>query len=836
MLAVPGMSLTVNTLEGERVQVSFVGSFRTSGASANNDLAIGYQVDSDTPVPGGYSANNTTESSNCSFTTLTDPLSAGQHTIKLVASSSTGTDPDLLGYNGLSDGTDCRFQVIRTKSFGIGAGTILNSGSGYDNAAFTAGSPTTIDSVAFTTAFDNEVVFFSWYAWGSRLSGGVGGDSMYFYYQLDADPDTFIHSVKSPNTYSDRTLGFAFPITIPTAGTHTINLKGAVSGGSWRIYSGSSGTNENTLYVTQFRGGIIPIKDEGVEIVEKPSALNFVGALVEADGTEAKVTFPNAALGGYQAIILDDLGANETNTNTSYAALTGISQQTFTTPVNGPHMFRFRTTGNMSGGTLLAHFRIVIDKGLASEVIVGDSDQWGRHLSVNDSYEAIDFEGLVDLAAGEHTADFEIKVSANTFNRTSNNPATCSVTALGSGINGLEVQEVALASDFTVTQAYSAVPGAGMAPITGLTLTFNTLENEYVELNFNGVVELPAASAQDLILGYDIDAGTPIVAVNLWDDKNDAIGFRKMIGPLSAGSHTVRITASSSGGAADPIIKGAALTANTTMQIVRYKVLNVGAAEQYVDRGDPSGYDFAVGSFTVDNAWHDLDLSSIVPAEAAGKRVFFLVLAAKTGGSGSQALAFRTKGQTNPYDQDGISIIDDTIVHRGSFWVECDSNREIQYLVTGSAWSSINFVVRGWMVPGGGIEIPIQEEGSNILTAPSAINFVGAGATVTDVGGVATVTVPGGGGSSIEVDDEGTPLTTAVTKFDFAGAGVTVTEPVADEVLVTIPGGGASTFTDLTDTPANYTSQGNKLVAVNSGETALEFITAPSGNFLLVIS
>jgi hypothetical protein len=38
-------------------------------------------------------------------------------------------------------------------------------------------------------------------------------------------------------------------------------------------------------------------------------------------------------------------------------------------------------------------------------------------------------------------------------------------------------------------------------------------------------------------------------------------------------------------------------------------------------------------------------------------------------------------------------------------------------------------------------------------------------------------------------------------------------------------GGGASAFTDLTDAPSDYTGQGGKLVAVNSGATALEFIT-----------
>jgi hypothetical protein len=42
--------------------------------------------------------------------------------------------------------------------------------------------------------------------------------------------------------------------------------------------------------------------------------------------------------------------------------------------------------------------------------------------------------------------------------------------------------------------------------------------------------------------------------------------------------------------------------------------------------------------------------------------------------------------------------------------------------------------------------------------------------------------------------------------------------------IVTIgAGGGSTTFTGLTDTPANYTGSGGKVVKVNSGATALEF-------------
>lgn len=42
-------------------------------------------------------------------------------------------------------------------------------------------------------------------------------------------------------------------------------------------------------------------------------------------------------------------------------------------------------------------------------------------------------------------------------------------------------------------------------------------------------------------------------------------------------------------------------------------------------------------------------------------------------------------------------------------------------------------------------------------------------------------------------------------------------------------GGGATEFTELTDVPADYTGQGEKLVAVKADESGLEFVDAPSG-------
>ena len=45
----------------------------------------------------------------------------------------------------------------------------------------------------------------------------------------------------------------------------------------------------------------------------------------------------------------------------------------------------------------------------------------------------------------------------------------------------------------------------------------------------------------------------------------------------------------------------------------------------------------------------------------------------------------------------------------------------------------------------GGGSVPVQDEGVQVVAAPTAYNFIGTGVTVSDVGGIATVSVPGAG-------------------------------------------------------------------------------------------
>ena len=84
-----------------------------------------------------------------------------------------------------------------------------------------------------------------------------------------------------------------------------------------------------------------------------------------------------------------------------------------------------------------------------------------------------------------------------------------------------------------------------------------------------------------------------------------------------------------------------------------------------------------------------------------------------------------------------------------------------------------------------------------------------------------------GGGSSITAKDEGSNLSTAVTSFDFVGAGVTATKPSGNNITVTIPGGISYSRTAVTSTTTSSAS--DRILGV-SASSALEIrLPAASG-------
>jgi len=117
-----------------------------------------------------------------------------------------------------------------------------------------------------------------------------------------------------------------------------------------------------------------------------------------------------------------------------------------------------------------------------------------------------------------------------------------------------------------------------------------------------------------------------------------------------------------------------------------------GLVDMFVDRGDPASYDYAKEDLTIDGAWHDLNLSSIVPAGA--KAVF--IIGHVEGADVDWAIMFRKKGNTNEVNHGGMETIRANVERHRSSIVAMDSNRVIQYKADNEAWTTLSLAVRAW--------------------------------------------------------------------------------------------------------------------------------------------
>lgn len=118
----------------------------------------------------------------------------------------------------------------------------------------------------------------------------------------------------------------------------------------------------------------------------------------------------------------------------------------------------------------------------------------------------------------------------------------------------------------------------------------------------------------------------------------------------------------------------------------------LGTVGYFVDRGDPTAnYDFIETDLTIDSAWHDMNLSSIVPSGA--KAVCLMVR--MVDNLPEKAILLRKNGSAGVINYSilftqvaNISVAQDMIV-------PCDSNRFIEYYVD-TGVNTIFIAVKGW--------------------------------------------------------------------------------------------------------------------------------------------
>lgn len=117
--------------------------------------------------------------------------------------------------------------------------------------------------------------------------------------------------------------------------------------------------------------------------------------------------------------------------------------------------------------------------------------------------------------------------------------------------------------------------------------------------------------------------------------------------------------------------------------------------ERTVDRGDPAANDWTKATLAIDNAWHDLDLSGILPRAAAGKFVMFRLVINNT--VLGEEVYIREKGNAQFFNTlyARSAVTAERLIYDAL--VKCDADRQVEYLVTDTGvWNMCNILIRGW--------------------------------------------------------------------------------------------------------------------------------------------
>lgn len=120
-----------------------------------------------------------------------------------------------------------------------------------------------------------------------------------------------------------------------------------------------------------------------------------------------------------------------------------------------------------------------------------------------------------------------------------------------------------------------------------------------------------------------------------------------------------------------------------------------GGGMDYVDRGDPSTWDFRISTnLTADDTWRDLDLSGIVPVGT----VAVLMRTYQLDNTPGTSTQLRKNGSTNVINNQRAYTQVTNISNTITGFVACDANRKLEYKIT-TGTNDARFMVGGWMVP-----------------------------------------------------------------------------------------------------------------------------------------
>lgn len=122
-----------------------------------------------------------------------------------------------------------------------------------------------------------------------------------------------------------------------------------------------------------------------------------------------------------------------------------------------------------------------------------------------------------------------------------------------------------------------------------------------------------------------------------------------------------------------------------------------GVFPMFVDRGDPTTYDFAKEDLTLDGSWHNLDLDGIIPSIARS----ILISGHLEGNGVDWKISFRKKGNANEINHEGFETIRAGVERHRSGIVAVGSDKIIEYKADNQSWATLSLTIRGWWTNSG---------------------------------------------------------------------------------------------------------------------------------------
>lgn len=113
----------------------------------------------------------------------------------------------------------------------------------------------------------------------------------------------------------------------------------------------------------------------------------------------------------------------------------------------------------------------------------------------------------------------------------------------------------------------------------------------------------------------------------------------------------------------------------------------------HIDRGDPADHDFFADDLIIDNDWHDLNLSNIIPQDTK----FVLIRCKLQTNLIGKKVYLRKKGNVNGINVAIASTGVSALPVYFDLWVACNgTDTPVQYKVNNVEWTSFVLTVRCW--------------------------------------------------------------------------------------------------------------------------------------------